>query len=137
MTRAVVDTNIFVRALTLDHPEMSADSQDLFRRAVRGEVALATSEAVIAEVCYVLTSRTIYGIDRATVAKLLRPMLMVRALHLPDKGLVLAALDRWASTEQRKFVDCLVVERALAGDAQVYSYDRGLDRVAGLTRREP
>jgi predicted nucleic acid-binding protein len=137
VTRAIVDTNVFVRALTGDHPAMSAACRDLFRRAARGEVALATSEAVVAEVCYVLTSRATYALDRATVAKVLRPVLSLRALGLNDKRVVLAALDRWAMGEQRKFVDCLIAEHALAGGGPVYSYDRGFDRIAGLLRHEP
>jgi predicted nucleic acid-binding protein len=137
MTRAVVDTNIFIRAITNDHPTMSEASRGLIQRAARGDVALVTSEAVIAEVCFVLTSPAIYGLNRSDVAEALRPVVALRALRLPDKEIILAALDRWSMSEQRKFVDCLVVERALAGDALVYSYDRGLDRVPGLIRREP
>jgi predicted nucleic acid-binding protein len=137
MNRAVVDTNIFVRALTGDHPTMSPASRELFRRAGRGDVLLETSEAVVAEVCYVLTSPRTYQLSRMAAAEVLRPLLQLRALRLPNKEVLLSALDRWSTSAQRKFVDCLVVEHALSQSEAVYSYDRALDRVAGLRRLEP
>jgi predicted nucleic acid-binding protein len=137
MTRALVDTNIFVRAVTGDHPTMSPASRDLFRRAGRGDVLLETSEAVVAEVCYVLTSPRTYQLSRMAAAEVLRPLLKLRALRLPNKEVLLSALGRWSTSTQRKFVDCLIVEHALSHSEAVYSYDRALDRVEGLRRFEP
>ena len=53
-----VDANVFLRHLTRDDPTMAAACFAVFQRAQRNEVAITTSETVVAEVVYVLTSKS-------------------------------------------------------------------------------
>ncbi len=52
-----IDTNIFIRFLTKDDPVKAAACYRLFEQAQRQEIELVTSEAVIAEVVFVLSSK--------------------------------------------------------------------------------
>jgi uncharacterized protein len=133
-----VDASIFIRLLTQDDLEKARRSFDLFQRANRGEIELVTSEAVVAEVVYVLSSPRLYGTPRNEIATRLGAMLVSSGLRLAYKPTVLDALKRYGSTNLH-FVDCLCVEHALKEGipATVYSYDRGLDRVPGVRRLEP
>jgi predicted nucleic acid-binding protein len=132
-----VDANIFIRALTDDSPSVTADCVALFDRADREEVGLFTSEAIIAEVIYVLTSPRIYRVRRAEAATKLRPFLLCRALTFDHKASILAALELYEASNL-SFEDCLAVQHVLREKLDgIYSYDRGFRPALGLARHEP
>ncbi len=58
-----LDTNIVLRFLTNDDPAKARACLELFQRVQRGDEELATSETIVAEVTYVLTSQ--YGLSHA------------------------------------------------------------------------
>ena len=49
-----IDANVFIRHLTRDDPEKAKACFELFQKAGQGEITLTTSEAVVAEVVFVL-----------------------------------------------------------------------------------
>jgi predicted nucleic acid-binding protein len=73
--RAFVDTNVFVRLLTGDDAAKAERCADLFEQVEQGTTALFTSEAIIAEVVYVLTSKDLYAHTRVQTAQALRPLI--------------------------------------------------------------
>ena len=132
-----VDANIFVRFLTGDDPHKATRCIALFERARRGEVSLVTSESVIAEIAYVLSSQRTYRFPRASVATALRPLIADPGIHIDHKETVLRALVLWKDSNL-DFADCLSAEhvRRIGCDG-IYSYDRDFDRVPGIRRLEP
>ena len=60
-----LDTNLLIRAITRsDNPAVAAQERiagELIRRANLGEYELTTSEAVLAEVAFILTAKRHYG----------------------------------------------------------------------------
>jgi uncharacterized protein len=134
---ALVDANIFVRLLTGDDPQKASRCLALFKRARLGEVNFTTSESIIAEVAYVLTSPRSYRIPRAAVAAALRPLLVDPGLQIDHKATVLSALDLWKDSTL-DFADCMAAARGRhTGLHGVYSYDRDFDRIPGIRRLEP
>ena len=133
-----IDTNVLVRLLTQDDRDKSERCSELFRRANRGAVELATSEAVLAETVFVLSSPRLYAMSREAIALLLGSLLAGSRLVLDHKNAVLSALELYGRTDLH-FVDCLAVAHAHRAEAPhtVYSYDRELDDVPGIQRREP
>jgi predicted nucleic acid-binding protein len=132
-----IDANIFIRHLTRDDPEKAQACFDLFRRAERNEISLLTSEAVIAEVVYVLSSKQLYALSREEIRELLHPLLSLPGLKLTHRRVYLRALDLYA-TYPIDFEDALVVAQMERQKVtEVYSYDRDFDQVAGITRLEP
>jgi predicted nucleic-acid-binding protein len=133
-----VDTNILVRLFTQDDPEKSERCAELFQRANQGDIELATSEAVIAETVFVLSSPRLYAMPRAEIALLLGSLLGANRLFLDHKSAVLSALELYGHSNLH-FVDCLGVAHArrAALPHTIYSYDRDLDLVPGIQRREP
>jgi len=99
---------------------------------------LRTSEAVVAEVVYVLASPVMYGTPRSVISSRLGALLSGNSLRLDHKDAVLDALQ-WYGESNFHFVDCLCVAHAgrepLTGS--IYSYDRGFDRIPGIRRLEP
>lgn len=132
-----IDTNIFIRYLTKDDPDKAQACFELFERAAANQIALTTTEAVITEVIYVLSSKKTYGLAREDIRARLYPLLSVPGLRLPQRKTFLRALDLY-TLYPLDFEDALIVahmERQKVSD--LYSYDQGFDRVSGITRYEP
>ncbi len=132
-----VDTNIFIRYLTNDDPQKAQACFELFQKARDRAVQLTTSEAVIAEVVYVLSSKEVYHLGRDEIRARLYPLLSVPGLKLPRRKVYLHALDLYAQYSV-DFEDALTVAQMSHAKIQaLYSYDRGFDRVPTLERLEP
>lgn len=132
-----VDTNVFIRFLTGDDADKARACFELFQRVKRGQDQVTTSEAVLAEVVYVLSSK-LYKQAPAEISARLKPILTLRGLHLPHKRGYLAALDLYASIPGLDFEDALTVTQMhREGMVEIFSYDTDFDRVPAITRIEP
>ncbi|HID62013.1 MAG TPA: PIN domain-containing protein [Anaerolineae bacterium] len=132
-----IDANVFIRHLSRDAPEKAQACFELFHKAQRGEITLTTSEAVIAEVVYVLSSKQLYNLPRGEIRKLLYPLLSLPGLKLTHRKIYLRALDLYAAYPL-DFGDALIVaqmERQKV--SELHSYDRDFDQIAGISRLEP
>jgi predicted nucleic acid-binding protein len=132
-----IDANVFIRHLTRDDPKKAQACLELFQQAQEKRITLTTSESVIAEVVYVLSSEKLYNLPREEIRKLLYPLLSLRGLKLTSRKTYLHALDLYASYPL-DFEDALTVahmKRQKIG--KIYSYDRHFDQVAGIARLEP
>jgi uncharacterized protein len=132
-----LDANVILRYLTRDDPEKAERCLALLQRAERNEVALTTSEAIIAEVVYVLSSPRLYNLSPQRIRELLLPVLNLRGLKLPSRQLYNRALDLYA-THAIDFEDALAVAHMeQQGITEMVSYDRHFERVEGVERVEP
>ena len=98
-----VDANVFLRFLTRDDPVKAERVKELLERAERGEVALLTSESVIAELVFVLSSPRLYNLSRDRIRALLTPILSLKGLKLPKQAvfhgrLICTPQRRWTSS---------------------------------------
>ena len=136
------DTNIFLRYLVrpvtaIDQTRAEA-CRELFERVSAGTEEITTSESVLAEIVYVLSSPRQYGLAPADIVVRLKPLIALPGLKLHQKRLYLRALDIYASQTALDFEDAIsaaIVERMTP--AELYSYDADFDRVAGVKRVEP
>jgi predicted nucleic acid-binding protein len=132
-----IDANVFLRFLTRDDLEKAERVRALLGRAERGEVELLTSEAVICELVFILSSPRLYKLSRQQVRNVLWPIVSLRGLRLPNRSVFLRALELYAMTPM-DFVDTLAVahmERRKI--SEVYSYDAHFDLVDSVRRLEP
>lgn len=132
-----IDTNIFIRYFTKDDPEKAQACFALFKRAESNETILATTEAVIAEVVYVLSSKKLYNLNRAEIRARLYPILSLPGLRLSHRQTMLIALDLYV-VYPVDFEDALIIAYMQQQKiSEIYSYDRGFDRVEDVKRLEP
>lgn len=132
------DANIFLRALTGDDPTKAEACSDLLRRVDRGEVEIATCEAIITEIVYVLSSRANYGLSHDEIRARLAPLLRMRGLRLPGKNIYLQALDIYVAHPLLDFEDALCVAHMQREKLnEILSYDTHFDRVEAVQRVEP
>lgn len=136
-TLAFLDTNILIRYLTRDDPDKAARAYTLLQEVEQDRRRVTTTEAVIAEVVYVLSSRALYNVPRSVIRQRLGDILALRGLRLPNKGVYRRALDLYA-TANLDFTDCLIVARMEhARLTEVFSFDHGFERIPGISRVEP
>lgn len=128
---AFVDTNILVRHLTGDPPEMAARATAY----LRSEGGLLLTDLVVAETVYVLES--FYEAPRDQVAHAMRSLLGLDTVLCVDSALLLRAIEVY-ETDRVDFAEAYLVACAEAtGVGRVASFDRSLDRVSTVERIEP
>lgn len=138
-----LDTSLFLRYLvqpaTPNDHSWHAIATALFDAVAQGTEQITTSEAVFAEVCFVLHSKRQYGVAPADIADLLEPILRFPGFHLPSgvKQRYRRALDLWAATPQLEFVDALTVASVEKTDISLATFDSHFDALPDITRWQP
>lgn len=128
---AFLDSNILVRHLTGDPPDQARRATAFLGSAQD----LVLVDLVVAEVVYVLES--VYEVERARVAELVRAAVGFSAIVVADEIMLLRALELY---EQHRihFVESYLAACAeLSGVGTVASFDRAVDRVPSVQRLEP
>jgi predicted nucleic-acid-binding protein len=96
---------------------------------------LLLADLILAECVYVLES--FYEVARARVATLMRSALALPSIKVVDSSLLLRALEVY-ETDRVDFAEAYLVAQAEAtGVGEIVSFDRSIDRIATITRREP
>ena len=132
-----VDTTIFLRYLTAD-PERYNACLALFQQAERNQVHLVTSEAIIAEIVYVLSSSKHYQLSRQQIRVALSRLLLRLGVKMTNRNTLLCTLALYTQYASLDFEDCLAVAHMeQLGIRQIYSYDQGFDRNDHVARLEP
>ena len=121
-----VDTNVLIRLLTDDPPEMSARATELAVRAETGELRLRVAPLVVAETVWVLLS--FYGYSREGVAEALISLLRADGVQAEEGRLVVAALESMARFNV-DFVDGYLAEVARSKGEAVCSFNRDFARL--------
>ena len=128
---AFVDTNILIRHLTGDPPEMAA--QATVYLGTTSELLL--TDLVAAETVYVLES--FYEAPPDQVAAVVRSLLAFDAVVCVDPALLLRAIEVY-ETDRLDFAEAYLVACAEStGVGTIASFDRSLDRVTTVNRVEP
>jgi predicted nucleic acid-binding protein len=128
---AFVDTNVLIRHLTGDPPEMAARATAV----LAGGDTLLLADLVVAECVYVLES--FYEVERTRVAELLRAAIAFSSIETIDPHLLLRALEIY-EVDRLDFAEAYLVASAeTTGVGTIVSFDRSIDRVGTVERHEP
>lgn len=132
-----LDANVILRYLTRDHPDHSERAYALLQRVETGEITATITEAVLAEVVHVLSSKALYNVPRTEIRDRLVATFTLKGMRLRAKGTYIRALDMYATTNL-DFVDALLVAQVeRTKDATLVSFDRDYDKIATVQREEP
>jgi predicted nucleic acid-binding protein len=132
-----IDTNVFLRLLTNDHPEHSPRAYAYFKRLESGEIIATTGEAVLLEIVYVLSSPKSHALSRREVAERIRLLLNIPGLTIPHASAFREATECF-EVSKLDFEDCLhVAHMKRQGITEIVSFDRDFDRFPDITRVEP
>jgi predicted nucleic acid-binding protein len=111
MTAWFVDTNVFLRFLTLDDEGHHAKAARLFESAARGERRLVTGPPALFELAWTL--RAAYKVPRAKVLEILKAVFATPGLTLTDTPLVADALTLASATDS-EFADSYIAAASRA-----------------------
>lgn len=135
MTKTFIDTNIFLRYLTKDDPIKYERCRELFKKALEGETALATSGIVIAELVWTLLSY--YKVPKNDVIDKISIIVATEGIDIPDRNIIADALVLYG----RNKIDYIDAYNAVFMRyhkmSEIYSYDEDFDRIEGTRRKEP
>jgi predicted nucleic acid-binding protein len=128
---AFVDTNVLVRHLTGDPPDMAARATALLASGT----PLLLTDLVAAETVYVLES--FYEAPRPTIAEAIRSIVAFESILCVDPPLLLRAVEIY-ETDRIDFAEAYLVACAeTTGVDEIASFDRSVDRVTTVRRTEP
>lgn len=128
---AFIDTNVLIRHLTGDPPEMA----DRASRFLRSEQDLLLTDLVVAETVYVLES--FYEAPRTQVAEAIRSLIAFGGVVCVDPPVLLRAVEVY-EVDRLDFAEAYLVACAEStGVGRVASFDRSIDRLDTIDRVEP
>jgi predicted nucleic acid-binding protein len=127
---AFLSTNVLVRHLTGDPPEMAGRATALLAAADE----LLLPDVIVAEVVQVLES--FYEVPPAEAAGLVRSVVTYPPIRTLDQALLLRALEIHETARVAFAEAYLGASAEAAGVASVASFDRGLDRLPTVRRIE-
>jgi predicted nucleic acid-binding protein len=129
--RAFLDTNIIVRHLTADPPEMAARATAFLADADQ----LFLADLIVAETIDVLES--FYEAPRGQVAAAMRSLVSMDSVVTVDPALLLRAIEVY-EVDRLDFAEAYLVACAeTTGVGRVASFDQAIDRVPTVERLEP
>ena len=135
MKRAFIDANVILRYLTKDPLEMAEAALKTFMDAKKGEVLLLITPLTVAEVVWVLES--FYGYSKNHIAETLTQFLLCDGVEAESLDLLIEALALYQG-KNLDFADAFLAVTALRkGPPTIYSFDRHLNRVDGITVLKP
>ncbi len=128
---AFVDTNILIRHLTADPPEVAAAATRYLNEATE----LLLADLIVAETVYVLES--FYETPRVQIAELMRSLVAFEAIVTVDPALLLRAIEVY-EVDGLDFAEAYLVACAEStGVERVASFDKAVDRVTTVERIDP
>jgi predicted nucleic acid-binding protein len=128
---AFIDTNILVRHLTGDPPDMAQRAT----RYLALEHDLLVVDLVVAETVYVLES--FYEAPRSQVAEAIRSLIAFDSIVCVDPARLLRAVEVY-ETDRLDFAEAYLVACAETTEVgRVASFDRAVDRIDTVERVEP
>ena len=126
-----VDTNIIVRHLTGEPPDMASRATAF----LAAESDLFLADLIVAETIYVLES--FYKAPRGQIATAMRSLIALRCVVTVDPALLLRAFEIY-EVDRIDFAEAYLVACAeSSGVNSIASFDRAIDRVGTVERIEP
>lgn len=104
-------------------------------RALAGSPDLLLADLIVAECVYVLES--FYEVPRERVAELMRSAIALPSIKTVDPATLRRALEVY-ELDRLDFAEAYLVAQAEAtGIDAILSFDRSIERITTVTRREP
>ncbi len=128
---AFVDTNILIRHLTGDPPDMARKATAFLAQADE----LLLPDVIVAETVYALES--FYEVPIEEVARLVRSVVAFDPIQVLDPALLLRSLEVY-ETHRIDYAEAyLVASTEATGVDDIASFDPTIDRVPTINRIEP
>jgi predicted nucleic-acid-binding protein len=131
-----LDTNVIIRFLADDHPELSPKARAILTALETGSASADISDTVIFECIYVMTKQ--YKMTRDYMVDVLVSLLSLESVRTSSKSTLLEALGVWSQVQRLSFADALhLVWARRSVHKRIATFDKGMDNcLPGVTRVE-
>lgn len=129
-----IDTNIILRYLTRDAPDLYAKSVRIMRRLAAREIRVFCDPVTLSEVVWALTKY--YGKTPADIWEALEPIVKDEGFLIPNKDRYIRALELHASSVPHFGDACACAAALETRDGRLLSFDRSVSGVPGVQRLE-
>jgi len=130
-----IDTNVFLRLLTGDHPQKSDACLRMFRNALEEQEPLFTSDLVMAEIIWVLEG--FYHLNKEEIVNRMEKILNTPNLHCQNKKLLQECLILYLE----KDIDFIDAYNAVLMKKEkidvLCTYDKDFESIPWITSQEP
>jgi len=133
MTKAFIDTSVFIRFLTADDKQKFQECQKFFEDAQEGKIRSYTSNIVILEIQFVLIK--LYKFPKDKVLSDINNLLSLRNLIIIERTDTKKALALYKKLNI-KYADCLIATQILSG-AKIVTYDEEFDKIPEILTAKP
>lgn len=121
MKKYLLDTNIFLRFILNDIPQLAQKAENYFKKAKQGKILLFVPQIVIFEIIFALEKE--YKFKRSEIVNSLKPLLAAPYMEVEDRNSFLEAMDLYEQ-KSLSLVDIFLFYKAREADAEVLSFDK-------------
>lgn len=120
-----IDTNILIRFLRADHPQLSPKAREIFLKAQKSEIRIYLDEIIVAEAVWLLSS--FYKLKKADISFQLQELISQEWIVNPRKKIILDSLSLYSDSNLH-YIDCWIncVSKSVSGELK--SFDKKLER---------
>lgn len=108
--------------------------RDILDQVEQGIEQFTTTDAVIAEVVFILTSPRHYGLTRREALIRVVPLLRFRGSMISNRKELESAFSRWEANPKISFVDALSIAMAKEREYELVTFDTAMADAAGIPR---
>ena len=130
----VIDANVIIRYILRNDERLYALAETIFVAVDAGKVRVLCDPVILSEVVFVLTKT--YDMPREEVAVGLIDILNSPGFVIPNKAHYLRALALLGTTVAHFGDACACAAAIEETEGRLYSFDKKLSRVEGVTRLE-
>jgi len=124
-----IDTNVLIRFLLADHPQLSPKARQIFLSAQSGKSKIYLDEIIVAETVWLLTS--FYKQKRGEIATQLLELISQPWVINPRKKIILESLSMF-SAANLAFIDCWVYCLSKDISGKLVTFDKKLEKLSKL-----
>lgn len=136
MPTPVLDTNILLRHLLHDSPNLSTRATEFIREIENGSQRVRVPETVVFEAVFVLEKQQRQ--PRKAIMDRLLPIIEFAGVELRAKPSIRKAFGLYVRFPSISFADAYHAQLAIdGGSGEIVSFDQALSRVPGINHIEP
>ena len=122
----LLDTNVILRFLLADHPQLSQEAKAIFEKAEAGKVKLFLNHTTIAEVFWVLES--FYKLTKEEIIEIITGLLRFPNMKVPEKRMMLGVLSL-LNRRNISYIDAYNLIFARKNGLELKTFDKKLERL--------
>lgn len=127
MKSILLDTNAFLRFLLNDIPEQADIVEEIVDKAKKGKLEILVLQIIIFEIIFALEK--FYNFGKNQILDKLESILTMPYLKIQDRKVFARALEIFKDNNL-EFVDCFLKSKSELASIEIFTFDKGLAKLA-------